>query len=364
MHSVERGGPEGKPNAQGPGAPAPGPCRYPALVVTVLITLATVVAAPRIASSSCDEREAEQRARPRTQSSGVPLPTALTSILVVAAITILRTRRRTAKLIEDMERSRLALARASEQKVALLRGLTHDLGNTLVAAAGYTTLLRDEITGPLAPEQREQLQRIRRLIAQAISIVGDSLEIARAEAGTLPVRHQQVDVRTLLLEIASDYRAAAISAGLALTPEISEDLPVVETDPTHVGKILGDLLSNAIKYTPAGGQVWLRASARSAPHRRAAGPWIGIEVCDTGPSVPATLRERIFDEFFRTPAARATAPGTGVGLAMSRRLARMLGGDITVDGGEEHGALFTLWLPAQVRGATAAAVCPQRVTQG
>src|SRR5215208_3045646 len=174
MHSVESGGPMGKPNGQAPGAPAPGPWRYPALVVTVLITLGTLAAAPRIASGPRDEREAEQRARPRMQSSGVPLPTALTPILVVAAIMILRTRRRTAKLIEDTERSRLALARASEHKVALLRGLTHDLGNTLVAAAGYTSLLRDEITGPLAPEQREQMQRIGRLIAQAISIVGDS----------------------------------------------------------------------------------------------------------------------------------------------------------------------------------------------
>jgi signal transduction histidine kinase len=69
-------------------------------------------------------------------------------------------------------------------------------------------------------------------------------------------------------------------------------------------------------------------------------------VCDTGPGVPPELRERIFDEFFRTPAARAAAPGAGVGLAMSRRVARLLGGEITADGENGRGATFTLWLPA------------------
>jgi len=311
-----------------------------------VVHAADVLAAAERLDTALAEREAWQRARTRAlESWDVVIPAALVPILVVAIVSVSWTGGRMADLAEEAERSRLALARASERKVALLRGLTHDLKNTLVAAGGSASLLRDGIVGPLTPEQQDHVARIGRLIAQAVSAVGDSLEIARVEAGALPVSRHHVDVRPLLLEVASDYHAAARSAGVALNVELPEELPAVDTDPAHVARIIRDLLSNAIKYTPAGGRVWLRASARPALRGGTAGAWVAVEVCDTGPGVPIAFRERIFEEFFRTPAARATAPGAGVGLAMSRRVARVLGGDITVDGSDGQGAIFTLWLP-------------------
>jgi len=228
----------------------------------------------------------------------------------------------------------------------LRRGLTHDLKNTLWAAGGYAQLLEDDIVGPLTPPQRHHVARIRRLIRQAVGAVGDSLEIARADAGVLPVNREQTDLRVLLTEAASDYLAAADTARLTLDVELADALPAVETDPSLVSKIVGNLVSNAIKYTPPGGRVCLRAAVSSGSRPGSAGTWVAVEVCDTGPGVPPAFRERIFDEFFRTPTARATAPGAGVGLAMSRRVARALGGEITVDGEDGRGACFTLWLPA------------------
>jgi signal transduction histidine kinase len=129
--------------------------------------------------------------------------------------------------------------------------------------------------------------------------------------------------------------------------EVAEDLPPVDTDSALVSKIIGNLLSNAIKYTPSGGRIWLRASARPGRDGPETGPWVVAEVRDTGPGVPAALREQVFDEFFRAPTATVTARGEGIGLAVSRRVARLLGGEITLDSEEGRGAAFTLWLPVQ-----------------
>jgi signal transduction histidine kinase len=172
------------------------------------------------------------------------------------------------------------------------------------------------------------------------------------------VRRRRQDLRALVVEAASDYVAAAEQAGLTLTVNLAEDLPPVDTDPALVSKIIGTLLSNAIKYTPSDGRILLRAFSRPARDGQETGPWVAVEVSDTGPGIPAALRERVFDEFFRAPAATTTARGEGIGLAMSRRVARLLGGEVTVDGEEGRGATFTFWLPAQSSAAAVAAPSP------
>jgi signal transduction histidine kinase len=292
-------------------------------------------------------RQAQQSLRIQSlESLEVLLPSVLVPLLAIVLFVIAWTGRRMAALAGEAERSRLALAAASEHKITVLRGLTHDLKNALGAAGGFATLLRDEMAGPLTTLQRDYVARIGRLLEQTRVAVEDALIVARTEAGVLPVRRHPEDLRHLVLEAAADYVAAAERADLTLDVEYAEDLPPVDTDPSLVSKIIGNLLSNAIKYTPAGGGVSLRASYR--PHRPGSetGPWVVVEVCDTGPGVPAAYRERIFDEFFRTPAATTAARGEGIGLAMSRRVAQVLGGEITLDSEEGRGAAFALWLPA------------------
>ena len=297
-------------------------------------------------------RQAEHGARIRSlEALNIVLPSVLVPLLAVVLIAIYWTGRRMAALADEAEQGRFALAVASENKVTLLRGLTHDLKNALGAAGGFATLLREEISGPLTALQGQYVTRIGLIIEQTISAVEDALWVARTEAGALPMRRQQEDLRVLVLESASDYGAAAERAGLTLTVELTEDLPSIDTDRSHVSKIIGNLLSNAIKYTPTGGRVWLRASARPGRDGHAIGRWVVIEVCDTGPGIPAALREQVFDEFFRAPTATTTARGEGIGLAMSRRVARLLGGEITLDSEEGRGCAFTLWLPAPSRDA-------------
>ncbi|MDB4891060.1 MAG: ATP-binding region ATPase domain protein [Gemmatimonadetes bacterium] len=322
-------------------------------------SLANVMTSAALLDSALARRQEQQRTRIRSlESMDVLLPSVLVPLLIAVLLGIYWTGRRMAALAAQAEEGRRALAAASEERVTLVRGLTHDLKNGLGAASGFATLLREEISGPLTARQHDHVERIGRIIEQTIAAAENALTVARAEAGSLPVRRHQEDIRALILESAADYVAAAERAGLTLRAEFTEDLPCVETDPSLVSNIIGDLLSNAIKYTPKGGHIWLRASSRDfSAHERNAGHWVVAEVRDTGPGIPAALREQVFDEFFRAPDASAATAGQGIGLSMSRRVARLLGGDLTLASEEGKGSTFTLWLP----GPSSPAMSPRAV---
>jgi signal transduction histidine kinase len=308
--------------------------------------LSEVMVAAKQLDSALAERQVRQRTRIEAlETQDALLPSMLTPILAAAMFAVYWAGRRIAMSAKAAERSRLALVAAQEEKVTLLRGLTHDLKNALGAARGYTMLLLEQVSGPLSAKQREQLARISRILDQTIASVGDALLVARTEAGVLPVRRQLTDPRTLVLDSAADYVAAAERAELTLSVELADDLPLVDTDASLVGKIVGNLLSNAIKYTPGKGRIWLRVSRKRRDHDLEDRDWIAVEVCDTGPGIPAELQERVFDEFFRVPSVAATAKGEGIGLAVSRRVARLLNGDITLGVERDGRTCFTLWLP-------------------
>lgn len=117
------------------------------------------------------------------------------------------------------------------------------------------------------------------------------------------------------------------------------------TDPLRVRQVLANLVTNAIKYTPSGGHV--RVSIVNSQRATDRGKVAGVEVRDTGPGIPSDLHEKVFEEFFRVPNAgvRATI-GNGLGLAISRRIARLLGGEVTVADADGGGVVFTLWFPS------------------
>ena len=174
-------------------------------------------------------------------------------------------------------------------------------------------------------------------------LIEDLLELARAESGQLAINLDSVVVHDVLHGVVEEHRASAEAVGLQLayTPEGSD--VIVLTDPTRVGQVLGNLLSNAIKYTPPGGNIRVRAEQtprRTAEHTAAT---LAIHVADDGPGIPTAKYEEIFDEFTRLEPD--DKPGAGLGLAIARRIARMLGGDITVSGDGDRGSRFTLWLP-------------------
>jgi signal transduction histidine kinase len=247
----------------------------------------------------------------------------------------------------ELEMQRAELQRVSEGRARLMRGVSHDLKNPLHAIDGHAALLADGVLGPLAPAQADSVARIRRGVRSLLVLINDLLELSRAEAGHLTVAPQATDLAALLRETVEEHRGTARAAGHALELSIADDASPVVTDPERVRQVLGNLLTNAVKYTPDGGRIVVRAERRrcsDAADATRAGPWTVIEVDDTGPGIPADQLVTIFDEFSRLP-AHADKPGAGLGLAIARRVARMLGGDLTAGSAPSGGARFTLWLP-------------------
>ena len=245
----------------------------------------------------------------------------------------------------DAERRREELERVTESRTRLMRGFSHDVKNPLGAADGYAALLEEGIGGELSDAQRQSIQRIRRSLQMSLRLINDLLELARAEAGQLDLEVQRLDVAELVREVAEDFRGQIDAAGLSLEVRASDPLPA-DSEPTRVRQILSNLVSNAVKYTREG-RVTLDACRRAGSDAPGPGEWIAVEVTDTGPGIPLEKRETIFQEFTRLD---PNAPhGAGVGLAISRRIARILGGDVTVASEVGRGSTFRLWLPAAGR---------------
>jgi len=245
----------------------------------------------------------------------------------------------------DQAERALADLRASDaSRERMMRGVTHDLKNPLGAARGFADLLQAGIEGGLSPGQARMAAAIRRNVDTALAIIHDLLDLARAEAGTLEVARECVDCGALLREAVDDHRAAAAAAGHALTIEAPAARLEVLADSLRVRQVVGNLLSNAIKYTPPGGRVLVAAAPALNGDGPRPGRWVRVTVEDSGPGIAAEQREAVFQEFSRLdPGA---AEGHGLGLAIGRRVARLLGGDVTVGEAELGGAAFTLWLPA------------------
>jgi signal transduction histidine kinase len=234
--------------------------------------------------------------------------------------------------------------------------VTHDVKNPLGAASGYAQLLEEGIVGPLAPQQTEMVRRIRHLLTTSIQTVTDLLELARAD-GTLHLEYATTDLAHMVSEVVDDHRGMATERGLTIGVT-TDGATMVMTDPLRVRQVLGNLLTNAIKYTPAGGRI----GARIVRDEKR----VGVAIEDTGPGIPRELERKLFEEFFRVrgnaasgnaasgnaasgnaASGNAASSGNGLGLAISRRIARLLGGDVSYARNDGRGSIFTLWLPSE-----------------
>jgi signal transduction histidine kinase len=256
------------------------------------------------------------------------------------------------RLLDEARGGQVRLQRVIESRGRLMRGFSHDVKNPLGAADGYAALLQDGIYGAVTEEQLTSVTRIRGAIQRALSLIGDLHELARAETGHLSVSREPADIATLVVATGDEYRAAAAAKHLDFVVDVPASLPRVDTDPSRVRQIVGNLVSNAIKYTDRG-MVTLRAYFENVDSVNA-GPHLHIEVQDTGPGIPADKQRLIFDEFARL--ADGSRAGAGLGLAISRHVADALGCRLEVESVEGEGATFRLCFPA----ADASASTPEK----
>jgi signal transduction histidine kinase len=249
----------------------------------------------------------------------------------------------------QVESAMLQTERAVAARADLIRGFTHDVKNPLGVADGYSELLELGLRGEMSPRQLETIGRIRNSIQGATEIINELLDLSRLEGGGLQVKRERVDLTILIHELIDEHSHAAESKGLALTPiktPGSREKVVVYTDPDRIRQILQNLISNAMKYTPAPGDIEVAVEV-ARPADDGGGAWARICVTDSGPGIPGEEQERIFNEFHRVPGSQGG--GHGLGLAISRRIANLLGGDVTIQSVLGEGATFILTLPLRGR---------------
>ena len=275
---------------------------------------------------------------------------------VAAALAFLLQRaqgRRTAARSMELESLSAELLRANRSKSEFLAAASHELRTPLHAIVGFTELLRDGSYGALTPRQLSAVERVEGAATHLRRLVDQILDLARMAAGRMESFREGVDMRAFLLNVATEMEPLAAEKALTIALHVGPGLPRVETDPTQLRQVVVNLMANAIAFTSAGG-ISLRArlvttgvdtSAAAAP---GPGAWLVVQVADTGIGIAPIDQARIFDEFEQVhPGARggSASRGVGLGLPISRRLARLLDGDLTLESAEGRGATFSLWLP-------------------
>jgi len=241
---------------------------------------------------------------------------------------------------------------ASRAKSQFLANMSHELRTPINAIIGYTDLLHLGVRGELTDPQRESLARVKASSLHLLGLVEDVLDLARIESAGMRVASERVPVRDTAASALAFVAPQAAARGVEAVEEARcAPRAAYLGDEDRVRQILVNLLSNAVKFTPAGGRVVVRCldagEAVAGPGPGAPGPWVRIEVADTGIGVAEEDRERIFDPFVQVDDSHTRAQGgTGLGLSISRTFARLMRGDLTVNGHEGGGSVFTLWLPA------------------
>jgi signal transduction histidine kinase len=244
-----------------------------------------------------------------------------------------------ARLRSEAELARDEAEAANRAKSEFLAAMSHELRTPLNAIAGYTELLQLGIHGPVNEQQQLDLSRIQRSQKHLLALINDVLNFARLEAGSVPVTLRAVKAETLLEAVEEMIMPQARSHELHFIRRPADDDLTVYCDRDKAEQVLFNLLTNAVKFTAAGGTIEMDS--------RAVDGMVRISVCDSGVGIPKDKLESIFEPFVQVE-RKLTSPveGAGLGLAISRDLARAMGGDLRVRSTVGQGSVFTFDLPA------------------
>jgi signal transduction histidine kinase len=218
------------------------------------------------------------------------------------------------------------------QRRQMTADIAHELRTPLSLILGYAEALRDGVL----PATLESHNIIHDEALRLSRLVDDLRALSLAEAGELPLTRRETAVAPLIEQVAAAHQPRAQQQGIALQTDLPADLPPITADPDRLKQVIVNLLDNALRHTPEGGQVTLSA--------RQDGPELSIAVRDSGPGIASEDLPRVFDRFYRADKSR-TRGGSGLGLAIARSIAQAHGGRLTVDSQTGQGATFTLWLP-------------------
>jgi signal transduction histidine kinase len=239
----------------------------------------------------------------------------------------------------EMEEKAEQLALTSKYKSEFLANMSHELRSPLNGIIGFAELMYDGKVGVVAPEHKEYLGDILTSARHLLHLINDVLDLSKVEAGKIEFKPEAVNVARVVAEVRDGLGALAAESRIDIATELDPGLPGVIADPAKLKQILYNYLSNALKFTAEGGHVTVRVSAEGERDFR-------IEVEDTGMGIRPEDIETLFTEFHQLDASTSKKhPGTGLGLALTRRIVEAQGGRVGVQSVYGRGSVFFAVLP-------------------
>jgi two-component system, OmpR family, sensor histidine kinase BaeS len=299
------------------GAGAPGIVAAASLVLLAVAAVAILVLGRTlgtIGGSLDDLVDATERLESGDYTARVPAPS--------------RAPRGVRDLVRGFNTMATRLETDEAQRRSLLADVSHELRTPLSVVQGNLEAILDGVY----PADRAHLEPLLDETRVLGRLVEDLRTVALAEAGTLALHREPTDLGILVADVAASFATAAAEADVELT-SVSADLPLVDVDPVRIREVLGNLVSNALRHTPRGGRIEIKASS--------GGEWVAIRVHDSGAGIPPEFLAHVFERF----AKGAESLGSGLGLAIARGLVEAHGGTIRVTSEAAAGTTFTIELP-------------------
>ncbi|BCT91629.1 two-component system sensor protein [Lysobacter helvus] len=249
-------------------------------------------------------------------------------------------------LYAELDKQAEELREASELKSRFLSYMSHEFRTPLGSILSMTRLLDDELDGPLNGEQHTQVRFISSAAGELTEMVDDLLDLAKIEAGRVTISPGWFEMVDLFAALRGMFRPIVEGEDVDLVFEEPEGMPALYTDNKKVAQILRNFISNALKFTPSG-TVRIEAASEDAD-------WVRFTVTDTGIGIPPELHDKLFEDFSQidSPLQRRVR-GTGLGLALSKRFAELLGGHVGMRSEVGVGSAFYVVLPVALAGPEA-----------
>jgi protein-histidine pros-kinase len=259
--------------------------------------------------------------------------------LVTAAVRDITERKRLEERRRQAdEAARVQAQEANRLKSEFLANMSHELRTPLNVIIGFAQMMHDGKVGPLSAPHREYMGDILDSSRHLLRLINDILDLAKVEAGRMDFQRETVEPAVLAAEVRDSLRTMAAARGIGVSLD-ADRAPVASIDPAKFKQVLFNYLSNAIKFTPEGGRVTVRIVPDGPDHFR-------LEVEDTGAGIPEEDHGRLFVEFQQLDASVAKRhQGTGLGLALTRRLVQAQGGEVGVRSRDGEGSVFWATLP-------------------
>ena len=239
--------------------------------------------------------------------------------------------------VEELARANLALYETSRAKSEFVANMSHELRTPLNSIIGFADVLLGEMRTTAPDEQVRYLQNIRKAGYRLLELLSELLNFARLEGGKVRVNPGPVFIPGLVSEVISHLESGS-ERDLEIAAEVDPEMPTVMTDEVKLNQILTNLAANAVKFTPDGGRITISASLDAK--------MLTIAVCDTGPGIDKVEREAIWRRFSQGSAGPARKyEGLGLGLYITKALAELLGGQISLESETGAGSTFTVVLP-------------------